>query len=197
MQAVGAEQHGSAEAQGDVCGVRTGDRLGGDLEEEVGLPQVVLEGGAKGVGVGQAVPELGQLTGGVGEDDGQGELADVGEVGDPERVPGLGVPVVAATVRTGPGVADAVDLAVDPVDVDPVDDQPAAAVDPRSPLAPLGDLRVRPSDVAGDGAEGGGVEVAAVVEPEVDVRLGGVLPAGAAAAEDHSDDTVDRGETAR
>ena len=168
-----------------------------DLKEEAGLPEVLGERDAQGIGVGDGVAKVGEVAAGVGEHDGQGELADVGEVGYAERVPGLGVPVVGAAVGSRPRLPDAIDVAIEPVDVDAADDQPAAAVDPGSPLTALGDLRVRPRHVAGDRPEGGGVEVALAVEAEVDVRLGGVLAAGPAAAEDDSDHAIDGGEALR
>ena len=143
------------------------------------------------------VAQVGQVAAGVGEHDGQGELADVGEVGYAERVSGLGVPVVGAAVGSRPRLPDAVDVAVDPVHVDAVDHQPAAAVDPGPPLAALGDLRVRAGDVAGDRAEGGGVEVALVVEAEVDVGVRGVVATRPAPAEDDSDHALDGGEPLR
>ncbi len=81
--------------------------------------------------------------------------------------------------------------------MDVAHDQPAAAVDPGSPAAALGDLRVGARDVAGERSEGRGVEIALVVQAEVDVRVGGVVTAGTAPAEGDADDTVDRREALR
>ena len=91
--------------------------------------------------VAESVLDLLQLTGRVGQDDPQRDLARVGEVRDPEGVTDLEVERELPRDGLLGGALDPVEIAVDPVDGSGADREPAAAVDPRPPSARLGQLR--------------------------------------------------------
>ena len=84
-----------------------------------------------------------------------------------------------------PRLADAVEVAVDPVHRGPADVQPTAAVDPRSPLPGTGHAGLRAGDVSRQVFERLDVEWGSVVQAEVEVRLRRVLPASPAATEQY------------
>src|SRR5215470_4840799 len=107
----------------------------------------------------------------------------------------------ADLVATGPAIApdppDAIEVAVDPVDADAVDHEPGTAVDPRAPAARLEHAEHAIGDRGGQRAQRIDVEPAAVVQAEIDIRIGPVGPDRAAAAQHRGDHAANFDEPAR
>ena len=96
---------------------------------------------------------------------------------------GHGIDLEAALLRLRQPVLDGVQVAVEEVDPFALDRQPGAAVDDAPPLPRRDDL-----SLVAEGADGVGVDAAAVVEPEVPVAIGPRRAARAGAAEGHRHD---------
>ena len=106
-------------------------------------------------------------------------------------MPDLDVQHDLAAAGPTPAGVHLVQVAVEPVDGLPADGEPATAVDPRSPLADRGHLRVRAGQFAGQRRERLDVQRAAVVQAQIDVRPRQRRTARPAAAEGDADDAAD------
>ena len=103
----------------------------------------------------------------------------------------LAVKVKSACLRVFPGTMDSVRVPIEPIDVHVFDREPASAVDPRAPLAEIGEGRVLASDCSRKKTEAVDIEGLTVVDANVVVRARRVASAGTAAAEKDADDAVD------
>ena len=181
-----------AGASGSRPAEATAPRFAGHVDGEGRLPQTGDQSVPKTrwIVAGSLLQRC-NLTRPVGQDDAEGDLADIHEVRHSQRMPDLEVEVVPACLGIVPRPADAVEVAVDPVHRGPTDAQPTPAVNPRSPLPGTGHASLWAGQGARQAFERIDVERGSVVQAEVEVGLRHVLPTGPAATEQYGNHAVD------
>jgi hypothetical protein len=183
---MGAHLNDAEQTPRDVGRVCPRDCLAGDVDVERCLPQTGDQSVPQKWGIAAGCLLQGcDLTGRVGQDDAEGDLTGIREVRHSERMPDLEMKVLPAFSGALPRLANAVEVAVEPVHRGPADAQSAAAVDPRSPLAGAGRACLGAGDIACQILERIDVQWGSVVQAVVEVRLRPVLPTTPATTEQY------------